>query len=271
MNPIRIDSIDDERVAVYRDLPGRKLTRESGLFIAEGRLLVERLVASSFRVHSILVDERRVSQMPACNAKVPVLVASAGLVEQIVGFNFHRGILACGCRRACPTVDDLRDSVGESALTLCCVDVQDPTNLGGILRNCAAFGVDAVIVSSGSADPFARRVVRVSMGAVLKLTIIESDDVRKDLVELRDRLNFDLVASVVNDGEPLESAVRSNRTALIVGNEAHGLLDDVAQLADHRVTIPMQLQTDSLNAAVAGGVLLYHFTRVAAGPTGRAT
>ena len=263
MNPIQIDSIDDERVAVYRDLPGRRLTRESGLFIAEGRLLVERLVASSYGVHSILVDERRVSQLPACSPEVPVLVAHAGLVEQIVGFNFHRGMLAAGCRRASPSVDDL----GETALILCCVDVQDPTNLGGILRNCAAFGVDAVVVSGSSADPFSRRVVRVSMGAVLKLTIIESNDIRQDLVELRERRDVELVASVVADGERLESARRASRTALIVGNEAHGLPDDVVDLTNRRVTIPMQLQTDSLNAAVASGVLLYHFSRVAAGPT----
>jgi tRNA G18 (ribose-2'-O)-methylase SpoU len=263
MNRFRVDSIDDERIAVYRDLPRRNMTRESGLFIAEGRLLVERLLASSFETHSILVDERRLSQLPECPAHVPIFVAAAGLVEEIIGFNFHRGVLACGYRREPLPLASLADTFGSSALTLSCVDVQDPTNLGGILRNCAAFGVDAVLVSRQSADPFARRVVRVSTGAALRLPIVESDNVQQSLLELRDRWGFELVATVSEGGASLVSADKSTRTALIMGNEAHGLPNDIVQLADRRVTIPMQPETDSLNVAVASGVFLYHFTHVA--------
>lgn len=263
MPRVRVDSIDDERVAVYRDLPSANLTRESGLFIAEGRLLVERLLASSYDTHSILVDERRVSLLPEDLPDVPVFVTAAGLVEEIIGFNFHRGVLACGYRRPSPTLQDLCDSLGETALVLVCVDVQDPTNLGGILRNCAAFGVDAVLVSKHCADPFARRVVRVSMGGALTLRIIECENIVDDLARLRTQFGFEAVATVLEDGVPLETAGRSHRTALIIGSEAHGLPQEVIQLADHRVSIPMSMETDSLNAAVASGVFLYHFTRVA--------
>ncbi|MCA9110519.1 MAG: hypothetical protein KDA52_11250, partial [Planctomycetaceae bacterium] len=156
MDLIRVDSIDDQRVAVYRELHRRDLIRRSGLFIVEGQLLVERLLASSFEAHSILVDERRLSTLPESAAGKSVFVAEAGLLEEIVGFNFHRGVLACGYRSTPLAIASLKDVFGETALVVVCVDVQDPTNLGTILRNSAAFGVDAVIVTRQCADPFSR-------------------------------------------------------------------------------------------------------------------
>ena len=98
MPRLRVNSIDDERIAMYRGLPAARLTRESGLFIAEGRLLVERLMASACRPHSILVDERRLGLLPSPLPDVPVYTTPAELIRQIAGFEFHRGILACGYR-----------------------------------------------------------------------------------------------------------------------------------------------------------------------------
>ena len=262
----RVESVDDERVLVYRDLPGQRLTRESGLFIAEGRLLVERLLQSRFKTHSILVDERRIGLLPPCSPDIPVYVTPAGYVEDIVGFRFHRGVLACGYRQPVESLASLGESLGKTALVVVCLGVQDPANLGGIMRNCAAFGADAVIVSSDSADPFARRVVRVSMGAALSVPVVECDDVQGVLKSLRDEHQCEIVATVVEEGESLESANRAARTALLIGGEAQGLSSEHVQVADRRVTIPMQLQTDSLNAAVASGVFLYHFARVASCP-----
>lgn len=261
MPHVRIDSVADERVAAYRDLPNAKLA--SGLFIAEGRLLVERLVASSFRTHSILCDERRASLLPKPLPDVPVFVTSAEAIEEIVGFEFHRGVLACGHRSVSPALSDACSALRSVATVLACVDVQDPTNLGGILRSCAAFGVDAVLLSKGCADPLARRVLRVSMGGAFNMPIVECEDVARDLATLRSDFGFDLVATVVDTGDPLETSVRAPRTALLIGSEAQGLPHVLVEQADRQVTIPMSLNTDSLNASVAAGVLLYHFTRVA--------
>jgi len=263
MPRIRIDSIEDERVAVYRDLPSARLTRESGLFIAEGRLLVERLIASSYTPHSILVDEKRIGLLPKTSPDVPVYSTSAELIEQISGFDFHRGVMACGHRQPLDTIAGVCPHLPPTALVLACVEVQDPTNLGGILRNCAAFGADAVLVSKHSADPFARRVLRVSMGGSFNLRIIECDDIAADLRDLKSAHGFEVVAAVIGDAPPLETATRARRTALLIGSEANGLPNELVTDADRRVTIPMSLKTDSLNASVAAGVLLYHFTRVA--------
>ena len=263
MPQIRVDSIDDERVAVYRDLPSKQLTRESGLFVVEGRLLVERLLGSSYRTHSILVDERRVNLLPNDLPPMPVLVAAAGLVADILGFDFHRGVLACGYRRPPLSLADVCTNADRSALMVACVNVQDATNLGGVLRNAAAFGVDAVLVGRQCADPFGRRVIRVSMGNAFHLQIVECERIEDDLATLRRDHGFELIATLPAGGTPLASSTKRARTALMIGSEAHGLSDKVLELADRKVTIPMSPHTDSLNAAVACGVCLYHFSCVA--------
>ena len=124
------------------------------------------------------------------SGEVPVYATLPGLVEQIVGFNFHRGILACGRRQAAATSWDLLADAGRPATLVICANVQDPTNLGSILRNCAAFGVDAVVCNRQCADPFSRRVLRVSMGASLRLPLLESGDCDCSLARCRDSFGF---------------------------------------------------------------------------------
>lgn len=262
---VPIEDIDDPRIAPYRDLHRSNLTRDSGLFVVEGRLLVERLVASSYDVDSALVDARCRDRLPAgIPDGVPIYVVGSGLVERVVGFNFHRGMLACGRRRAMPRLLESAPIRDESATVVCCVDVQDPTNLGGILRNCAAFGAHAVLLSRHCADPFSRRVLRVSMGTVFQLSLISATDLDRGLMRLRDDFHFQLVAAVLDqDAELLEQANRPPRLALLFGNEGYGLPASVLAHCSRRITVPMHHGTDSLNASVASGVFLYHFTRVA--------
>ena len=263
---IPIHDAEDERIAVYRDLLSAKASRRCGLFVAEGRLLVDRLVASSFPTHSILIDERRLSLLDDQPDDRLIYVTPAKLIEQIIGFNFHRGILACGYRKPRRSLRDLIQHVPAAATVLVCVGVQDPTNLGSILRSAAAFGVDAVLLGGQCSDPFSRRVLRVSMGATLKLPLTESEDLVADLSRLHDDFQFERIATVLEEAEYLDKARRAARIAIVIGNEAHGLPDEIAEACERRVTIPMQLGTDSLNVAVASGIMLHHFLRVCALP-----
>ena len=260
---IPIHDIEDERLAVYRNLLSAKASRRCGLFVAEGRLLVDRLVESTFPTHSILVDERRVSLLPEQLGDRPVYASPSKLIEDIVGYNFHRGILACGHRQPQPAINTVMQQLPPCATIMACVGIQDPTNLGSILRSATAFGINAAILANQCSDPLSRRVLRVSMGATLKLPVIESDDLGTDLNRLRDEFQFEHIAAVLDAAEVLESARRSARITILIGNEAHGLPDEIAASCERRVTIPMQLGTDSLNAAVATGIMLHHFTRVA--------
>lgn len=265
---IPISAIDDPRLDDYRDLPQRNLTRQSGRFIAEGDKVTERLIASHFPVESIFAEpelgQRYASQVPAAT---PIYTASRQVLEATLGFKFHRGVMACGRRLPrISAVDWLRDVEAQSRL-LCsltivvCPDVQDPTNLGSIIRSAAAFGCGAVVLGERCADPFSRRVLRVSMGAVLQLPVIESADLAGDLRLLNDA-RFELMGTVLDpSAEPLDWAKRGDRLAILFGSEGHGLTPEMQALCGRRVTIPMQAGIDSLNVAIAAAVVLYHFCR----------
>ena len=267
---IPVQTIDDPRLACYRQLNEQNLTRHSGLFVAEGDKVVERLIGSRYEVASILAEQPFADRYaPRVSADTPIYVASRALLEATIGFNFHRGVLACGRRRERRSVAELLSSlplpVGEgagAATLVVCVGIQDPTNLGSIIRTAAAFGCAGIVLGGKCADPFSRRVLRVSMGAVLYLPIVESLALTADLARLGEA-GFELVATVVGDpaAEPLSAARPAARTAVLFGSEGHGLPAECLALCGRRVTIPMQLGVDSLNVAVAAAVVLHQFTR----------
>lgn len=263
MPRLSISDISDPRLDPYRHLKDTNETRWAGLFIAEGERLVRRLLASRYPIVSVLLSESFVdtiaSEVPE---RVPLLVIPDALVERLVGFNFHRGALACG-RRISSTPLEQFIGADKKALTLvACPDVQDPENLGAILRISAAFGVDGVLLGPRCADALSRRVLRVSMGTVLRLPLVQSDDLTRDLLRLRDRWHVQLAATVLDpSAEPLEACRRPKRLALLFGSEGHGLERSWIDLCDRWITIPMRDGVDSLNVAVAAGIFLHHFTR----------
>ena len=261
MPAIPINTVDDARLAVYRDLRS-PLSRQSGeFFVVEGRLLVERLLASDFRVASVLAEEPFVGTvLPLVSAATPVYVMSRALLRELTGFRFHRGVLACGCRRPNPDLRELLADSPTGQLVTICVGVQELENLGGIIRSSAAFGAGVVVLGPDCADPFSRRVSRTSMGANLQIPIIESLDLASDLATLRDDFGAQLVATVLDDdARPLQEVTARRNVALLFGNEGHGLQPCWIQWCDTRVTIPIQEGIDSLNVSVAAGIILHHF------------
>ena len=264
MPRLPIDSIDDPRVAIYRDLPQQNLTRHSGRFIAEGDKVVERLLDSQFPVESLLVEEEWADHFAARLApETPIYVMSKPLLQRAVGFRFHRGVLACGVRQAGPTFDALLEHAAnrETVTFVVCPDVQDPTNLGSIIRSAAAFGCGAVVLGGRCADPFSRRVLRVSMAASLLLPSVESRDLAADLRHLS-AAGVECVATVLDPAaEPLNGLRRDRRTAVLLGSEGHGLGEEWLGLCQRRITIPMHAGIDSLNVAVAAAIVLWQVTQ----------
>jgi tRNA G18 (ribose-2'-O)-methylase SpoU len=257
----------DPRLAPYRDLKRSNLTRWSGLFVAEGEKLAVRLLQSNFDVESVLVDEphlQRLQQQAKVPPELPVFLVPGESVPEIVGFNFHRGVLACGRRKPrLPLAQALTECPKRLTLVVC-PDVQNPENLGSILRTSLAFGADAVVLGRDCADPFSRRVLRVSMGAALGVPIVESWDLAGELTMARERWGVQLAATVVDPAaEKLVEAKRPDRLALVFGSEGHGLSPDWLALCDRRLTIPIASGVDSLNVAIAAGIFLHHFQRPA--------
>ena len=280
MPVIPIDNLDDPRVAVYRNLKDRELAQRGGRFIAEGTFTVERLLDSDIACESVLAAPRRAEQMAErAGDSVPVYVASEAVIAGIVGFKFHRGVMACGVRPDPPSLDDLFPvptkpfSVPKGATVLICAEVENHENLGSLMRTAAAFGVDAMVLGPRSCDPFWRRAIRVSMGAAFVLPIVRSDDLARDVNAMRERMKFEVVGSVLSDRakplfrpgkKPEKPRIGSSRIAVMVGPESSGLTEAEQALCDKLVTIPMSLETDSLNITAATAVLLYHYTQLLA-------
>ncbi|MCU0959098.1 MAG: RNA methyltransferase [Pirellulaceae bacterium] len=259
MPQLAIQSLDDPRLGAYRDLRNKRAAGRGGRFIAEGDLLVARLLASPHRVESLLVATEESPRWSLPDDR-PVYVAPRPLLERLVGFKFHRGVLACGLRPGPRELADCLPPNDQDCAVVICAAVQDPENLGGILRNAAAFGVDLVVVGPASADPLSRRVLRVSMGAALNLNLYQSRDLDQDLQRLRDAYAVHLAASVADPAAPaLATARRPPRWGLLLGNERHGLSPAQLAASDSQWTIPMPGRIDSLNVAVASAIFLYHF------------
>ena len=255
MNKAVVDSLEDPRLDPYRSLKTARLHKRAGLFIAEGDKVVGRLLASGFEVVSALVSERRASSLgPVEKPGLEVLIISDRLATELVGFKFHAGMMACGRRKPPPDLTDL----ATAGLLVGCSSVDDPENLGSIIRHCAAFGVGGLILGPGCADPFSRRVIRVSMGNGFRLPVRETSDLTTDLVRLKNKHGFQLIATVLDqDAEPVRGVTVPGRAVILFGNEAHGLEPGLVGICDRRVTIPMHSAADSLNVAVAAALILY--------------
>ena len=169
---IPITDPDDPRIAGYRHIRERDLVRRDGRFIAEGEVVLRVLLtAGEHRAESLLIAEKRLAALEPLLDRVPegvpVYAAGQSVLDAIAGFPLHRGILALGRRAPMPTAEDLLAGLGPRALVAVLVGIGNHDNVGGIFRNAAAFGADAVFLDAGCCDPLYRKAIRVSVGASL--------------------------------------------------------------------------------------------------------
>ena len=256
-----IEALDDPRLDVYRDLKHAG-PRQPETFIAEGEKLVRRLLDSPCRTESILctaaMKDRLHGRVPI---EVPIYITTTPNISRLIGFQFHRGVLACGMRPQERNLESLLEShtaEGRSLVVLC-PEIRDPLNLGTIIRTAAAFGALCLVAGREGTQPFSRRVLRTSMGAVLQLAIIQTD-AWMEVFETLHRHDFDTIATVVDStAESLKASRPAAHVALLLGNEDAGLPDNLVAHCRRRVRVPMAGCMDSLNVAVAAGIVMHHF------------
>jgi tRNA G18 (ribose-2'-O)-methylase SpoU len=255
---VPIDTPDDPRLADYRNIPDPELLRSRSLFIAEGRHVVRRLLeAPRFRTRSILVTpaaQHGLRDVLPRADDIPIYVVTQDVMDAVSGFNIHRGCLAVGER---PQPVAWGDVVRDATLLVILERVSNADNVGGIFRNAAAFGVDAVLLGPDCTDPLYRKAIRTSMAAALRVPFATLDDWPRDLERLR-AMGFTLIA-LTPVGQPFR--VASSKIALIVGHEGEGLTPAALAAADIRARIPMADGVDSLNVATAAAIALYELRR----------
>ena len=236
----------------------------AGLFIAEGVLVVEQLIQSKFPVQSVLVTTQRaknieavLSQVPA---GVPVYSASQTVMDEIVGFPMHRGLLACGQRLANP--DPVALAKASRAMVVL-EDLSNHDNVGSVFRSIAALGGQGVGVwlTKRCCDPLYRKALRVSMGHVLKVPYAVVDDLPAGLDVLKE-LGFTTIALTPdNQATSIKNHLKQGveKPALLFGAEGPGLKQATLERVDQRIRIPMAKDVDSLNIAVSAAVSIYSY------------
>jgi len=259
---IPIDDPSDPRIAPYADIRERDLVGREGLFIAEGEVVLRVLLTRSRHqaVSLLLAEKRLAGLMPLIEmhaAGVPVYVVPQAVMDGVAGFPMHRGVLGLGRRAPPRPAATLLAEAGPEAIVLCLIGVANHDNVGGIFRNAAAFGADAVLLDGASCDPLYRKAIRVSVGGTLVVPFARLAPA-EDPVAMLARQGFTAIALSPGGERRLDAVPRGGRVALLLGAEGAGLLPDILARAI-AVRIPMAAGFDSLNVATVSGIVLHHF------------
>jgi tRNA G18 (ribose-2'-O)-methylase SpoU len=260
----RIESLSDERVASYAHAADSTWLLERGLFVAEGRLVVRRLLETDrFVTESVLLTPAAVAALGSALSSerhrdsLPVYVCDQAILNELAGFNFHRGCLALA-KRPLDTIPLDRFAGAQRVLAL--EGVGNPDNVGGLFRVAAAFGAGGVLLDQRSGDPLYRKAIRTSMGAALRVPFSMSSSWVDDLRWLQ-RSGTTLLALTPDPRATRLAAFAAGlgaeqRLALMLGAEEPGLTRAALDIADARVRIPIAPEVDSLNVVVAAGIAL---------------
>lgn len=251
----------DPRIERYRDIRERDLVGRAGLFVAEGVVVVEKLIDHPrHRPLSALIAAKRLDALRPLLARLPddapVFVAAQPVLDAIAGFPIHRGVLAIGRSAPAPSADALLSGLDGRADVLLLSGIANHDNMGGVFRNAAAFGAAAVLLDAGCCDPLYRKAIRVSVGAALLVPFGRLARV-EDPLALLARHGFDAVALSPGGVVRLGDWVPGPRNAVLLGAEGPGLPDDLLRRATG-VRIAMAGGFDSLNVATTSGIVLHH-------------
>lgn len=251
----------DPRIAAYSQVREKDLVGREGAFIAEGEVVVRRL-AMSLQVEpvSLLLARKRVEGMAdlisTLPPSVPTYVADQHVMDAIVGFPIHRGILAVGRRRRIWDPGDLLASLPAQSTVLALCGIANHDNMGGLFRNAAAFGVDAVLADSDCCDPLYRKAIRVGVGAplILPFARLSRED---DMISILEGAGFHPLALSPRGEVRLTDFRPPARCAVLMGAEGPGLAQTYLDRA-LTIAIPMAQGFDSLNVATTAGIVLHH-------------
>ena len=256
-------SLADPRLLDFANLTDVELRTASepaqGLFLAESPKVILRALHAGFHPRAVLLTTKwleSVEPLIRAHPDVPIFVGTSEQLEAVSGFHMHRGAIASFER---PKPEPLLEIARNAKTVVVLEDLVDHANVGAVFRSAAALGADGVILSPSCADPLYRRAVRVSMGAVLQVPWMRSNDLTATLKELTEE-GFETVALALDErASPLGEylPVAPERVALVLGSEGEGLTRRTLAAAEKVVTIPMANGIDSLNVSTCAALALW--------------
>ena len=267
VEPTELADPADSRFDDYRSLNDQLFRRRyegDEIFVAEGFVAIDRLIESGHRVRSVLLAPSRVERFAhgdlLAARGVPVLVAPRGVIAQVVGFDLHRGVIACADRRPGPSLPELLSWTRRIAVL---EGLNDNENLGAIARAAKAFGIEGLLLDPTCTDPYSRRTVRVSMGEVLSLPVVRAaGDEWPSIIGEIAGAGFDVWAMTPAAGaDALWTLEVPQRVAVLLGAEGPGLSRGSVAAATRQVRIPISPTVDSLNVGHAAAVTFAALSR----------
>ena len=245
-----ITSLKNPKVQTWKSLKDRKGRRETGCFLVEGRKMVEEALNSRFAVTALLLAE----------GFEPAFDVPGDLPTYVMPEHVFAAVCDTKTPQGAAAVVRMQDSLAAGKRLVALDGVQDPGNVGTILRTADAAGFDGVILSEQCADIFSPKVLRATMGSIFRMGVRVTNDLPGQLTALRDD-GCSILSSQL-DGTPFyEREPVGEQFVLVIGSEGNGVTDEVKAVATHRVKLPMRGGAESLNAAVAAGIMMYELTR----------
>ena len=263
-----ITSKDNEIIKNLKKLKDKKYRDEQGLYIVEGIKIIQEAITENVKINKIVICEECVEAEEISQkllyeiAKYNCIYVSKKVFATLTDVVAPQGILAV-IEKTYKKYDNTKE-IGESIdysqdIILALDGVQDPGNLGTILRTADSVNLKQIIITKNTADPYNPKVVRSTMGAIFRVKIIETDNLVQTLKEIK-KNKFKVVVTSLDTEESIYD-IDYRKKVIIIGNEANGVSKEVQDLADSKVKIPMLGRTESLNASVATGVVLYEYVR----------
>ena len=255
-----ITSKDNELVKHIRKLKDKKYRDESNEFIIEGTNLIEEAVKEKAKIKKVIICENttKTYEIPTNIrleiAKYECIYVSEKIFNLITQVTNPQGIMAIVEKTAKEDEIDY-----EQDLIVMLDDIQDPGNLGTILRTIDSIGLKQIIVSKETADAFNPKVVRSTMGAIFRIKIIESKNLIDTIKNIK-KHHFKLVVTSLQTENTIYD-INYSKKIIVIGNEGNGVSKEIQDMADEKIKIPMLGKTESLNASVATGIVLYEYVR----------
>ncbi len=262
-NIIHIDSLDVSELQPYRTMRRATEHVRQGIFVAETEKVVKRLLQSNLQIVSLLLTDKRFDEIkdlikPKVDENLKIFIAEKKLLETIVGFDLHQGIMAVGRIPKTLTIEEIITEYKSPRLLVAVDGLTNSDNLGVIVRNCVAFGVTAIIVGETSSSPYLRRSVRMSMGAVFKLPVIHVSDLKNTLIKLSSGYGTRCIAADLHtDNHTISEVDLRGNICIVLGSEGSGIRKEILGTCSERIKIPITDEVDSLNVASASAVFLY--------------
>ncbi|WP_152654803.1 RNA methyltransferase [Oceanobacillus sp. CFH 90083] len=241
-----ITSVKNEKIKALKKLQQRKYRKQTNTFLIEGTHLIEEVLASDWTTKEIIVSEE--ASVPESAANLPVTEVTRQVFKELSFTASPQGIMA--------VIEMKKENVVNGGVVVLLDAIQDPGNLGTIIRTADAAGADGIVLGDGCVDLYNDKVIRATQGSIFHLPISHAD-LEEEAARLKEA-NFTVWATALEKAENYKKLPIPQKTAIVFGNEGAGVKESLLEKADERVTIPILGKAESLNVSIAAGVLLYY-------------